>query len=201
MNDRHNDLQSKVVGAVGLNGSGKDALIRYLEGRCGLTVFSLGDVARELAHLEGVNASRDTLHEISQKYLEKYGKDFFVKVVIEEIDRDLLEKVGVTGIRTPTDVDTLREYFGADFFLIHVQVGNPELRFARVSQRREARDPPNYEDFLAQEQTERELFYVDKAIQLADVTLANDGTLEDFHQEIDQLISQHQFFRDLDCKT
>jgi dephospho-CoA kinase len=201
MNDQHNELRSKVVGAVGLNGSGKDALIRYLEERCGLTVLSLGDVARELAHLEGVCSSRDNLHEVSQKYLERYGKDFFIKVLTEEIDRKLLEKVGVTGIRTPTDVDTLREYFGADFFLIHVEVGNPELRFERLQQRGEARDPQKFEDFLAQEQSERDLFHVEETILQADVTIDNAGTLEKFHQEIDQLISQHQFFRELDCKA
>ena len=200
MNPKIAEVRNKVVGAVGLNGSGKDALVRYLKGRCGLSVLSLGDVARELAHLEGVSFSRDNLRQICQKYLEKYGKDFFVKVLIEEIDSKSLGKVGVTGIRTPTDVDTLSEYYGGDSFLIYVQVGIPELRFERLQQRREARDSQNYEDFLAQEQTEKELFQVDKATQKADVILANDGTLEDSHQEIDQLISRHQFFRNLDCK-
>jgi dephospho-CoA kinase len=194
-----NQKKRKVVGAVGLNGSGKDALIKHLKERCGLELVSLGDAARELAHLEGVKFSRDKLHEISQKYLEKYGKDFFVKVLMEEIDRKSMEKVGVTGIRTPTDVAALRQQFGADFLLIHVQVENPELRFERLKQRGETRDPQTYEDFLAQEKREKELFQVDKAIQQADVTISHAGTLEDLQQEIDRLIAEHPFFRGLDC--
>jgi dephospho-CoA kinase len=195
------EIRSKVVGAVGLNGSGKDALIRYLGKRCGLTVLSLGDVARELAHLEGVTYTRGKLQEISQKYREKYGKNFFVKALIEEIDRKSLTKVGVSGIRTPTDVETLRQRFGSDFLLVHVDAGNPRIRFERLKQRGTARDPQNFEDFLVQEQTEKELFQVDIAIQGADVTVANDSTLEDFQHRIDRLISQHRFFEDLECKT
>lgn len=193
--------RSKVVGVVGLNGSGKDVLLKHLKEQCGLEILSLGDVARELAHLEGVKYTRDKLHEISQKYVEKYGQDFFIKVLIEEIAKKNLEKVGVTGIRTPTDIAKLKEHFGADFFLVHVRVGDPKLRFERLKQRGEARDPKNYEDFLAQEKSERELFRLDEAIAQADVTVSNAGSWEDFHREIDRLVAQHQFFQDLDCKT
>jgi dephospho-CoA kinase len=200
MDQKTTEVQTKVVGVVGLNGSGKDALLDYLKERCGLEIVSLGDVARELAHLEGVKYTREKLHEISQKYLEKYGKDFFVKALFEEIDSKGLEKVGVTGIRTPTDIAALRRYCGSDFLLIHIHVGDPGLRFTRLKQRGAPRDPQNYEDFLAQENKEIELFHLDEAIQQADVTVSNAGSLEDFHREIDQLIGQHQFFQDLNCK-
>jgi len=199
MTQKNLEVRTKVVGVVGLNGSGKDAVLEYLKGRCGLEMVSLGDVARELAHLEGVKFTRDKLHEISQKYLDKYGKEFFIKVLLEEVKRKSLQKVGVTGIRTPTDVEALRNHFGSDFFLIHVEVKNPELRFERLKQRGETRDPKSYEDFLAQEKSEKELFHLDEAIQEADASISNAGTWEDLHREIDRLIAQQQFFKDLDC--
>lgn len=201
MNGKNTAVQSKVVGVVGLNGSGKDALLKYLKERCGLEILSLGDVARELAHLEGVKYTRDKLHEISQKYVEKYGQDFFAKVLIEEISKKGLEKVGVTGIRTPADIATLKQHFGDNFFLVHVQVGDPELRFERLKQRGEARDPQSYEKFLAQERNEKEMFQIEEAIAQADVTVSNAGSLEDLHREIDRLIEQEQFFHELGCKT
>ncbi|MDD3581554.1 MAG: AAA family ATPase [Desulfobacca sp.] len=197
MSDKKSEICSKVIGVVGQNGSGKDTLIKYLDERCGLEVLSLGDVARELAHLEEAAFSRDKLHEVSQKYQEKYGEDFFIKAVIEEIESKLWEKVGVTGIRTPSEVDTLRKHFGSNFFLIHVYVDNPEVRFERLKQRGESRDPQNYDDFLAQEKAEKDMFRVDEAKQCADISIANAGTLEDFHWEIDQLILQEQFFQSL----
>lgn len=188
-----------MVGAVGRNGSGKDTLVRYLKERCGMAVLSLGDVVRGLAHLEEDLPTRDNLHEISQKYREKYGNDFFVKGIITEIDRKSLKKVGVTGIRTPADVDLLRKRYGSDFLLVYVQVENPEIRFARIKQRASIRDVQSYEDFLAQERAEKDLFRMNETIQRADVTIANAGTMEDFHREIDQLISQHRFFQSLGC--
>ena len=199
MNQKNTEVRRKVVGVVGLNGSGKDALLKYLKERCGLEILSLGDVARELAHLEGVKYSRDKLHEISQKYVDKYGPDFFVKVLIEEIYKKGLDKVGITGIRTSTDLDALKERFGADFLLIHVEVGDPRLRFERLRERGEARDPKTYEDFLIQEKSEKELFQLEEAMGRAEVTVQNAGTLDDFHREIDRLISEQQFFQDLDC--
>jgi len=200
MDQKTTEVQTKVVGVVGLNGSGKDALLDYLKERCGLEILSLGDVARELAHLEGVKYSRDKLHEISQKYVDKYGPEFFIKVLIEEIYKKNLAKVGITGIRTSTDLDALKEHFGADFLLIHVEVGDPRLRFERLRERGEARDPKTFEDFLAQEQSEKELFQLEEAMGRADVTVQNDGALEDLHREIDRLIAEQQFFQDLECE-
>jgi len=200
MNNKKNGVRRKVIGVLGRNGSGKDALLRYLAQRCGLTVLSLGDAARELAHLEEMPPSRPHLQEVSQKYLDKYGEDFFIKIILKEIDQKSLEKVGISGIRTQTDVDGLRHHFGANFLLVHVQVNDPHLRFERLRQRGEARDPQTYEEFQAQEKSEKDLFDVEAASRRADVTLSNDGSLEDFHREIDRLISTHQFFQGLDCE-
>lgn len=85
--------------------------------------------------------------------------------------------------------------------MVHVQVKNPQIRFARVKQRGKTKDPQSYEDFLAQEETERDMFQLEEAIRRADVTMSNARSLDEFHQEIDQLIAQHQFFRGLDCQS
>jgi dephospho-CoA kinase len=47
-------LLMKVIGVVGLNGSGKDELVDYLHQRCGIPVLSAGDIARDIAAEEGV---------------------------------------------------------------------------------------------------------------------------------------------------
>lgn len=199
MNQENTEVRSKVIGVVGLNGSGKDALLKHLKERCGLEILSLGDVARELAHLEEVPSSRSRLHEISQKYTERYGEDFFIKALLEEIRNKSLQKVGITGIRKSSEIEFLRRHFGANFFLIHVQVDNPKLRFERFKKKAKARDPKNYEEFLAQDKAEKDLFQIDEAMQRADATISNNGTLEDFYREIDKLISQQQFFQSLSC--
>jgi dephospho-CoA kinase len=187
------------VGAVGLNGSGKDTLIRHLGKRCGLEVLSLGEVARELAHLEDVQPTREKLHDVSQKYRARYGKAFFAKALIKEVETKSLDKVGITGIRTPTDVEVLKEYFGSGFLLIHVEAGDPKLRFERLKQRGEDRDPKTYEEFLEQEKNEEELFHLNDAIRQADVTIPNSGSREALRAHVEDLIRRDRFFQDLDC--
>jgi len=55
----------KVIGAVGQNGSGKDEVLKYLKAACGVPFFSTGDMVREIAAKEGVEATRDNLRAIS----------------------------------------------------------------------------------------------------------------------------------------
>lgn len=62
-----------VLGAVGLDGSGKDALIEYLHERHGLPMLSMGDLVRDMAARRGLRPTRSSLHEISQQAIEQHG--------------------------------------------------------------------------------------------------------------------------------
>lgn len=177
-----------VIGAMGLNGSGKDALIHYLHERHGIPMLSIGDLVRDMAAQRGISPTRSNLHELSQETLELHGADFFAQKLIARIEQEPEEVVGVTGIRTPTDVRTFREHFGDDFVLVHVRVGDPRTRFERVRQRDEARDPESYGRFLQQDEEEKEMFRIEEAIEEADITIDNDGSLEDFHREIEEQV-------------
>jgi dephospho-CoA kinase len=55
--------------------------------------------------------------------------------------------------------------------------------------RGEGRDPQSYEQFLRQDAAEEELFHIQSAVPRADSSLANDGTLDDLHAEIDRLVA------------
>jgi len=189
----------KVIGVVGLNGSGKDELVDYLHQRYGVPVLSAGDIARDIAAEEGVYPTRANLHDISQRYIAQYGKDYFMKRLIERIEKKRWKAVGITGIRTPTDVRTLQEHFGEDFFLVHVEVSDPRIRYERTKQRGEARDPRTYEEFLQQDKTEEEIFQISEAIQYADITINNNGSLEAFHRKIKESVVQEILSDEVVC--
>jgi dephospho-CoA kinase len=189
----------KVIGVVGLNGSGKDELVDYLHQRYGVPVLSAGDIARDIAAEEGVYPTRANLHDISQRYIAQYGKDYFMKRLIERIEKKRWKAVGITGIRTPTDVRTLQEHFGEDFFLVHVEVSDPRIRYERIKQRGEARDPRTYEEFLQQDKTEEAIFHISEAIQYADITISNNGSLEAFHRKIKESVVQEILSDEIVC--
>ena len=180
----------KVIGAVGLNGSGKDEAVKYLRDRYQVPLVSVGDVAREIAAKEGVAPTRANLHDISEKYIREFGKDYFMRVIVDRIRENGWKVAGISGIRTPDDVLVLKDSFGEDFVLLHIYVSDPRVRYERIRKRGEARDPQTYEEFLWQDRTEEELFRVKEAIKYADYSEGNDGTLEDLHREVDKLVSE-----------
>ena len=182
--------QTIVVGAVGLNGSGKDEVIERLRKKFGVPTVSTGDITREIAQAEGIEPTRDKLHAISQRCWAEYGREYYPRRVIRKIAEQGWRVAAVTGIRTPIDVRVFRDRYGEDFILVHVEVTDPRVRFERVVKRGEARDPRAYQEFLQQDESEEAVFRLQETISMATMKINNDGSLEEFHAAIDELASQ-----------
>jgi len=178
----------RIIGVIGQNGSGKDEVLKYLRDRYGVPFLSTGDIVREIAAKEDKKLTRENLWEISQRYFREFGKGCFVKMAVERISQNGWAIGGITGIRSLDDVRVLKSTFGKDFVLINVYVSGPKVRYERMLQRGEEKDPQSYEQFLRQDKTEEELFHIKLAEQSADYTLANDGLLEGLYEKIDGLI-------------
>ena len=186
---------TRVIGAVGQNGSGKDEVLKYLKATYGIPFFSTGDMVREIASKEGVELTRDNLRSISERYFRENGEGCFVRLLAEHIIKEDPPIVGISGIRSLPDVTILRTIFGTNFVLIAVTVKDPKLRYSRMVARAEERDPASYEQFLAQDQAEEKLFHMNAAVQSADYRISNDGTLADLHKAIvDTLAHQESIF-------
>ena len=177
-------MQRKIVGVAGRNGSGKDEVVNYLHDQCGIPVLSAGDVVRKLAKKENRSPTRQNLHKISEKYMQQKGRDYLAKRLIEIIEENDWSAVAVTGVRSPQDVAAFRTHFGDDLRLVRVRVGNPVLRFERVRRRNETRDPKTWGAFIEQEREEEELFKIGQAVDQADFTIENSGSLTRLYQEI-----------------
>jgi len=180
----------RVIAVTGSNGSGKDVLAEHLARRCDTPVFSLGDAVREIAEEEGVDRTRENLHEISRQCFAERGRDVFVRRIIEQAEQAQANAVVISGVRTPAEVRTLRRRFGRRFLLAAVRVSDPQTRFERLRRRNDPRDPDTREEFDRQERTEEELFGLRQTQDMADLEIRNDGPLEDFHRAIDRLIDK-----------
>jgi len=179
----------KIIGVIGQNGSGKDEVLKYLRAKCKIPFLSTGDMVREIAAKEGKAPTRENLQEISERYFREFGRGCFVKLAAGKIRENKWKIGGITGIRSLDDVETLKSGFGKNFVLINVYVSNSEERYRRMLKRGEGRDPQSYEQFLRQDAAEEELFHIQSAVPRADYSLANDGTLDDLHAEIDRLVA------------
>lgn len=180
----------KVIGVIGLNGSGKDEVVKYLHSRYGVPLLSVGDIVRDIAAREGVRPTRTNLNQITKRYFDRYGEGYFLKLVVEKIRREGWESAGISGIRSPQDIRIIRDALGSDFILVHVYVTDPRVRYDRIRSRGSQRDRISYEEFLHQDQVSDEMFHIREAIRQADFSIPNDGSLEDLHREIENLVTE-----------
>lgn len=174
-----------IIAAVGKNASGKDYFLDFISKEFGVPLLSIGDVARELAEEEGLEKTRENLHYISQKYMGKYGQDFFPKKLIEKIKAMDSETVLVSGIRPPSDVEKFKEAFGDDFFLVAIVVEDDHKRWERTVSRGEARDHVTFEQFLELDKNEEKLFQTSVTMGMADYSfIRGDFSDEVYHEKI-----------------
>jgi dephospho-CoA kinase len=182
-------FQKKIFGTIGLNGSGKDEAIKHLKKRYGIPFISVGDMVRQIAAQKCILPTRANLHNISSEYIQQFGNDYFMKLVIRKIEDNRWEKAGVTGIRTPEDVKVLRDYYEDCFVLFHVYVSDPYIRYERTRKRGEQRDPKTFQEFLEQDMAEERLFRIRGATKFADFSLNNEGSRDDLHHNLDAIIT------------
>jgi len=171
----------KIFGAVGLNGSGKDEVVRYLQREYDVPYVSVGDIVREMARENGVLLERENLHRISAERINRFGGDYFMRLAIERSEQNGWDTAGISGVRTLEDVSYLKDKFGCDFILFHILVSDPRIRYERTRKRARARDPQTYDEFLEQDRAEQSLFGISQAIKRADYSLNNDKSIEHLH--------------------
>ena len=176
---------TRVVGLVGRNGAGKDAVVDYLHARCGVVKLSAGDLVRDIAEREQMEPTRANLHAVSLRVMRLEGQDVFARRLIAEIEEHDWRAVAVSGVRSPHDAGAFKVYYGDNFRLVHVRVGDPERRFQRLQGREASRDPESRAAFREQEREEESHFQIGSTIALADVTIDNHGTVADLHRRIE----------------
>lgn len=178
----------RIIGAIGKNGSGKDEVLRYLSERYSVSSIATGDIVRSLAAEEGIDPTRENLRAISARVFGEKGPGALVRTAAEEIARQGLPVAGISGVRSANDVRLLWGLDGRDVALVHVVVTDDGVRFERMRQRAETRDPVNMRHFRELDRREEGQFHLPEAATLADYTVANDGTLNDLHTAIDRLV-------------
>jgi dephospho-CoA kinase len=178
----------KIIGTVGLPGSGKGEAAAVAED-AGVPVVSMGDVVREECRRRGLDPA-DHHGEIAQTLREEDGLDAIAQRTLPPVREHLNdhETVLIDGIRSAVEVDRFREAFGEDFVLVSVEAPF-DLREERVLDR--GRDNVDEDGEPLEARDERELgFGMGEAMDDADVTIENTGTLEAFQKRVRELLSE-----------
>lgn len=180
----------KVVGLVGLQGSGKTEVAKVALS-LGIPCIRMGEAVLAETRRRGLEINEENVGRVANELREREGKGVVARLCLPLIREKLRERgiVVVDGIREMEEVEELRRAFGKDLVIVGVWA-NPALRYSRIASRRREDDAEDYESFLRKERRELE-WGVGDALSLADFLIVNEGTLEELKGKAEE------FFRGL----
>jgi dephospho-CoA kinase len=177
----------RVIGTVGLAGSGKGEFAS-VAADLDVPVVTMGDVIRAACRDRGLDPAEHH-GEVAQALREENGPAAIAEASLPHIEDALEESdtVLVDGIRSDVEVDVFEERFGEAFTLVSVEAPF-ELREDRIVDRGRDAVGDGGEDLQARD--ERELgFGLGEAMDRADVTIENTGTLEAFQAQVREVLA------------
>lgn len=174
-----------VLGITGHPASGKDTIADYLVTK-GFQKFTFGDLLREEMRVLNLPLDRATMSKYSTERKNKLGNDYLCYVIMKKITGNTV----TPGVRSTEEVKTFKKELGEKFKLIAVDAPI-EKRYEWSSARQREGDLVSFEEFKRIEDQEKNeasgSHEVDKVIEMSDITIQNDGTIEELYKKVDNL--------------
>ena len=177
---RGSPFRHRLVGLTGTNGAGKGEVAAYLMKK-GYAYASLSDEIRDELRRKGKEITRDSLIAMGNALRRKHGTDVLARGVMKKVRG----RTVIDSIRNSREVAFLRRHKG---FVLVAVVAPVELRYERVLRRGRAESAETLEEFVAKEKQEMAGGtggqQLRRCLDLADVTIVNDGSLRALHRQI-----------------
>nr|WP_319375476.1 AAA family ATPase [uncultured Methanoregula sp.] len=175
----------KVIGVVGLPASGKGEFSRIAAGM-GIPVIVMGDMIRKAVTAAGLEPTDANFGMTANRLRSEGGMDAIARLCIPEIQARTAPLVLVDGIRGDTEVVLFRNHFPG-FTLISID-SSFDTRLARIAARARSDDFTSADSLRNRD--ERELGWgLGNALKLADISLANEGSLDEFSLAVRTLLA------------
>ena len=179
-----------IFATVGLPGSGKGEFAR-VAAEHNIPVVSMGDVIRAVCAERGIDPT--TGHgTVARALRDEEGPTAVADRTAPYVEDVLADEgaVVIDGLRSPAELSTFEEAFPGEEILV-VAISAPfELRAERLLER--SRDHTDSDIQALRTREAREAgFGMTELIDMADITLANTGTLTAFEADIERALASH----------
>ncbi|MBT4516919.1 MAG: AAA family ATPase [Candidatus Komeilibacteria bacterium] len=178
--------QKIILGFTGLISSGKGTAAKYLKEKYKADTFRFSTMLRDVLDRLYLPQSRENFQIISPILREAFGQDLMAKVIAEDVKKSNSNLIAIDGMRRPADIEYLKDIPG--FKMIAIEV-DEKTRFERLLKRGENTDDATktFEQFKKEHKAETEI-HIPDLMKQADITIDNNGNLEDFYKQLDKLI-------------
>jgi len=177
----------RIIAFVGMPASGKSEA-SAIAGNRNIPVVNMGDVVREETAKCGLPPTDNNIGGTGTKLRKDEGMDVIARRCVPKIRKLDSHIVVIDGIRNIDEINHFKEQFGNDFMLVAIHTPL-ELRLERVKNRGRSDDMNSIGELIQRDEREKS-WGLDKAIEMADVTIDNTASLEEFQSEIVKLFGK-----------
>jgi dephospho-CoA kinase len=183
-------MHRMIIGLAGSFGGGKGTVVDYLTTVRGFRHYSASKFITEEIVRRGLPVNRNSMIVVANELRAEHGPTYIIDMLYERAMVAGGDAI-IESLRAVAEVRRIKELGG---FVIGVDA-DPKLRYERARTRGSEKDNVTYEEWLAQEQkeinpddpTKQNIF---GALDEADVVVQNNGTLEELHAEIDNVLKK-----------
>lgn len=181
-----------IIGITGYFGSGKSTASRFFQSK-GFRSVVLSSFLEEEARRQGAPIiTRKILQDIGNEWRKRFGAGILARKALGSSDRHT--PLAIDGIRNIAEIEVLRKH--TRFILLAV-IADRAVRFER-SRKITKRGKITNEIF--EKLDRRDLgagqrkagLHVSACVKSADVTIANNGTIEDFKTKLNRFLGENQ---------
>jgi dephospho-CoA kinase len=177
-------MQRKVLGIVGMPGSGKSEAANI--GReYGFDIVVMGDMIRREVARRHLEPTPENVGRIMLELRQQHGPAIVAQLCLQHIANTSSDSIIIEGIRSMAEVTEFKNRF-PHFIVLSIH-SSPTTRLQRILNRGRSDDANNHQFFTERDQRELQVG-IGSVIALADYVVINEGTLHEFHTQI------HQFY-------
>ena len=170
----------KVVCVTGMPAAGKEEF-QIVAATMGYEVVRMGDVVRDEARRRGLPITDAAVGGMAAEERRIHGPAVWAE---RTVPRVTAERTLIDGVRSLVERDVFRGAFGRGL-LVFAVVASPRTRWQRVLRRQRADDARTWAEFERRDAREAG-WGLERVIEAADVTIVNEGTLDEFHERVRQ---------------
>lgn len=176
-----------IIGITGTNGAGKGTVVDYLKQK-GFVHCSARDFIAKEVERRGLPVTRVTLGQVGDDIRKSNAPGYIARELLrmaQESGRDAV----IESLRNVGEAQYLKSQ-GLVIWAVDAERG---LRYERAVKRGSSTDHVTFEEFVAQEEAEMRQsdphrMNIFGVMQMADVTLINDGTPEELYKQVEEAL-------------
>lgn len=178
-----------ILGITGTIGAGKGTVVDFLVQNKGFAHYSVRDFLVEEIEKRGLPVNRDSMREVANSIRAEHHPSYIICSLYERATQAGHDAL-IESVRAIGEADFLKNK-GVKILAVDA---DRRVRFERVTLRGASTDDVDFNTFVTHE--EKELASTDPSgqnligvMQMADYRIENDGTLEELHSKVEEMLT------------